>query len=275
MRIQWNQRLISSFLGYLDHVIQNEGEAFINTTGYFYPVSSPYQGLYAYSAPFRQMCSDVSIPSCSVLTGCYLNNTFVTVGTSGLSRINYPKGTLYFTGQLPFKPSGSYSYKECNIELTSDFEYDLLFNTQYVQNSHFNQNLSGLADKVKTTPAIFVKVKASENKPFAFQRIDDNVINLRLVVIADSEFQKQGLVNVIQNLNMREFLITTGNSALSYDGSYTGAKYNYTGQTFASGYWPLIKSSKIITVPFQGDYSNMTKTTAMCDLEISTVMVHP
>lgn len=275
MKIQWNQRLISSFLSYLDYKIQKEGEAFINTTGYFYPVSSNYNGLYAYSSPFRQLCSDTSIPNCNVLTGCYLGNTFITVGQSGLASVNYPKGALFFNTIPAVRPSGTYSYKECSIELTDKEEYKLLFETEYVANSKFNQVLSGLALDVKTTPAIFVKIKNIENEPFAFSRIDANTIDIRLVVVANSEFQKQGLCNILANLNMTEFKIVSGQSALTFNGDYTGRAYNYTGQTFSNDYWPLILSSQIRDIPSVSQYTDIKRSVALCDITVSTVMRHP
>lgn len=279
MNIQFDARLTSSFLMFLENWVLKQGQAYTNHSSLFYPISGNQNGLYTYSAPFRSFVSDIDVTGANVMTGVYLGGNFITIGQSGLQKINYPKGLVQFTGQIPSNVpiSGNYAVSEFNIELTDQSEYKLLFETKYVTNSKFQQNLTGLDAQTKTTPAIFVKVQNSENKPFAFSRIDNNQFLVRLVAICESEFQKISLCNVLKNLNMKEFKVISGNMPLDYMGSYTGSgiSYNYANLPIASGYFPLVWGSKIINIPLRGEYANISRNTAMCDLTVETIMRHP
>ncbi len=264
---------------FLENWVLKQGQAYTNHSSLFYPISGNQNGLYAYSAPYRSLVSDTDVTGANVMTGVYLGGQFVTIGTSGLAKINYPKGMIFFTSPIPSNVpiSGNYSISDFNIELTDQSEYKLLFETKYVTNPKFQQNLTGLDAQTKTAPAIFVKVQNSENLPFAFQRVDKNQLFLRLVMLCDNEFQKINISNVLKNLNMKEFRIISGNMPLDYMGSYTGSgvSYNYTNLPIASDYYPLVWSAKTITIPQRGEYSNVSKNSALCDITVETIMRHP
>jgi hypothetical protein len=276
MKVQFDNKLISSFLLFLDHEIQENGTAFYNASGLLYPINSTIQGLYAYATPYKQLCNDTAITGANIISGLYLNNNLVTIGQSGLYAINHYQGTAYFTGQLPASTvvSGNYAIKEFNVELTDQVEYKLLFETKFVTNSKFNQVLTGLPLDTKICPGVFVRFKIGENKPFAFGGLDDNNIKIRTVVVSENEFQKIGICNILKNLNLRVFPIINS-TPFDHLGNYTGIKYNYDNLSVNSGYYPLIMDAKVVDVPLVGEYTNITRNTAIVDFTISTIMQHP
>ena len=113
---------MSSFLLFLDHEILKKGSGFKNTSSLLYPTINKYAGMTTYSTPFKQLVNDTSIPGANVMTGVYLNNTFVPVGQSGLMAINHYKGTVEFSSPLPASTvvSGNYAVKDINIEFTAN-----------------------------------------------------------------------------------------------------------------------------------------------------------
>jgi hypothetical protein len=276
MTIQFDHQLLSSFALFLDNQIQSKGAAFTNYSGRLYPTASPITGVYAYSSPFRGLCYDDSVSGANVMTGVYLNGTFVGVGTSGLSRINHELGTVYFTGALPTNTvvSGRYALKQFNISITDEPDYKLLFETKYMVNSKFNQTLTGLAPDVKLAPAIYLKPKNFENKPFAFGRIDDNTIDMRAIIIADNQFNRIGVCNILRNLNMTTFPLITS-TPLNVLGEYTGATFNYTGLPQNPIYNPIIWESRVIETPKIPETEQITRNTAIVDFSIRTIMTHP
>jgi len=276
MQVQFDNRLISSFLLFLDNQIQSKGVCYTNYSGRLYPITSPYQGLYAYATPFKQLCNDTSISGANVMSGVYLNGVFVTVGQSGLYSINHKQGTAYFTGQLSSSVvvSGRYAIKDFNIELADQVEYKLLYETKYVTNSKFNQTLSGLPLDVKTAPVIFLRPKNIENKPFAFGGIDDNEMKIRAIIVADNEFQRIGVCNILKNLNLKGFSIVNS-TPFDYLGNFTGLNYSYSGLSYDTVYSPLITEAKVIDVPRVGELENFGRATAIVDFSISTYMRHP
>lgn len=259
----------------MDHEVQRRGQAYTNYSGLFYPVSGTRSDTFTYSAPYKQLCNDTSISGAQVMSGVYLNNNLISVGQSGLKYINHYEGALYFTGKLPnnTRISGNYAIKEFNVRLTDKPDWKLLFETKYVTNSKYNQTLSGLPFDVQTCPSIFIKVKDSQNVPFAFKSMDDNVMQIRTVVVADSEFEKVAACNILKNLSYRPINLIN-NTPFDSLGNMTGVNYNYDTLSVDSAYLPWIMGVKVIDVPQQGPYQDINKNMAIVDFELSTVMRH-
>lgn len=272
MQVQLDNRIISSFLLYLDHEIQSKGRAFQNTVVRFYPITSNYAGTYAYAAPYKPLCNDISITGVNVLSGVYLNNSYIQVGQSGLHAINHYRGTLYFTGQNPsnFVISGAVAAKEVGIKITDKQDWKLLFETQYVANGTHPVQMTGLAEDVETTPIIFLRYKGQENKPFAFSRLDNQTIAMRAVVVANNEFQRVALASILKNLNYCSIPLVNSTPFDSV-GNMTGVNYDYTQLSLDTSYTPMILSVKSIDLPQQGDYKNVGRNMAIVDFEISTI----
>jgi hypothetical protein len=275
MKVTHDVKTISSFLLFLDRVIQEKGEAYTNYSGVLTRTNNSHNGLYAYTAPFKSLVADAGISGASVMTGVYLNGNFVTVGQSGLSHINYNDGAAYFSGQLPASTvvSGRYAFKDFNIQISDQLEMKLLLETKYTSNGRYNQQLSGLPLDVVTAPIVFLKYKSSENLPFSFGGIDDNSIKIRAITICDNEFQKIGISNIFKNLNWSGFRMVNS-TQLNYRGDYTGLAYNYHNINFDSAYVPFIKEVKIFDVPWVGEYENMPKNAVLADFEIFAAMRH-
>ena len=81
MKPQYDNKLLSSFLLYLDNKILSKGEAFVNHSGLFYPVENFFNGYYTYAAPYKQIVSDASITGANKLTGIYLDGNFIVVAS--------------------------------------------------------------------------------------------------------------------------------------------------------------------------------------------------
>jgi hypothetical protein len=275
MKVSFDIKILSSFLLFIDHELQSKAEAFFNNSGRLYPVSTNVNGFTAYATPYRQLCNDTSISGANIMSGVYVNGNFVGIGQSGLRMINHDLGTAYFSGTLPANAvvSGRYAIKDFSIQYTDQIEYKLLFETKYVTNSKFNQTLSGLASDVKTSPAIFLRAKVTENLPFSFGGLDDNSFKIRAILIADNEFQRIAACNVFKNMNLRTFNVVDS-TPFDYLGNYTGLNYNYNNLSFVSGYESLISEVKVIDVPLKGEFENVPRSIAMVDFTVSTIMRH-
>ena len=275
MTVQFDTKLISSILLFIDHEILKHGRAFSNHSGRLYPITGGIQGLYAYAAPFKPLCNDTSITGATVMTGVYLNGNYVSVGQSGLHSINHNQGTAYFTGSLPSSTivSGNYAIREFGVKMTDKPEYKLLFETKYLTNTKHNQVLSGLPLDTETSPIVYVRTDDSENLPFAFGRVDNATVKIRVIVVADTEYQKVGVCNILRNLNTRQIPIY---ETLPFDrnGAFTGINYNYDNIAVDTGYYPWILKSRVLSVPIRDDMPNKEKKMAIVDLDVSTVMTH-
>ena len=92
MKAQLDNILMSSMIMWIDHQLLNKGEAFQNYNSQFYPITNIYNGFYSYGLPFKQVVSDSSISGANLLSGVYVNNSFIKVGQSGLTGINPNQG---------------------------------------------------------------------------------------------------------------------------------------------------------------------------------------
>jgi hypothetical protein len=279
MNIMFDQQYYGSLLLFLDNQILNQGQSYQNFSGFFYPINSYIYGVSAYNCGFRQIVSDTAISGANVMTGIYLNGNFVTPGTSGLWAINHSLATIYFTGNpLPSNTiiSGNFAIKDFNTDITDQQEYDMLFNTQFKTNPQFNQVLSGIDVNTKVSPSLFLKFHESEYRPFAFTRIDDNRLWVRITIVTENEYQRVGVSNILKNLKLRTFPIVTS-TPFDQMGNYTGILYNYNNLPTSPNYQPWIMTSKIISMPqrpFTEQTKNIERKIFLCDLSISCVMNH-
>lgn len=278
MKAHYENKVMSSFMLFVDHYLLEKGESYTNYSSYFYPTSNLYNGYYTYSAPFKQMVSDDSIAGAQVIKNLYVNGTPISPSSSNaptdLHGINHYKGQVYFTqDQGSAVISGDYSVKDFNVYLTNDPEQKLLFNTKYQLNPKFPQQLSGLAPDAQPYPAIFLKNMGGSNEPFAFGGADNTITNARLVVMADSSFKLDAACGILKDLKYKRIPIAED---LPFDamGSYTGLNYNYNTLTTTLG--PLIWNARVSKMTMMGDFERLNTDvfSAFVDFELQTVRVH-
>lgn len=228
MKIQYANKLTSSFLLAVDHAILSKGEAFTNTSGLFYPVSGTIYGLNAYSTPFRQLVNDESISGSIVVSGVFVSGAFLQPGQSGLVSLNVSEGMAYFSGR-PTAVSGVFSTKEINTYLTTEPEEFLLFETKMTPKTRYPQTLTGMAPGDQVFPIVFVKPINAENTPFCLGGTDYKTSMFRVVVLAETQFQLYAICNILEDMAHKRIpmLNVTG---LPFDaiGGFSGVPYNYT-----------------------------------------------
>lgn len=272
---QYENKLISSFLLHIDHRIQSYGLAYTNYSGLLYPIPSMIYGQYAYATPFKQLCNDISVSGAQIMSGVYLNGNHVSIGQSGLSAINHYEGAVFFNNPLPANTvvSASYAVKDFSVEITDQPEYKLLFETKYLTSTKYNQTLSGLDLDTKTSPIIFLRSKVGNPEPFALGGIENKKKTIRAIVIADTEYQRVAVCNILKDLMYSPFYITT---QLPFDaaGNMTGINYNFNNLTQSSGYFPWIFNVKEVDIPRADTFRTMPKNMSMVDFNIQTLALH-
>jgi len=233
MKAQFDNRVMSSLLLFVDHKLLDHGEAFDNHSSYFTEANQTYANYFNYSAPFKQLVSDVSIDGANVMTGVYLDDSFIIPGQSGLNSIDYKNGQVNFTQQITGnnRISGNYAVKEFNTYLTTLSEEEILFESKYHVKPKTHQTTTGLAPSAQTFPAIFVKNVSSENVPFSFGGTDQTNFNARLVVLADSAYNLDAACSILKDVVKSNVYFIQDELPYNALGAYTGVAYNYTGLT--------------------------------------------
>jgi len=235
MKPQFDNQIMSSFLLWFDNKLLSKGEAYQNTTGEFYSVSDEFYGYDTYASSYSQLVSDVSVSGVVIPTGLYVGNNLVNVGeggSDGLYAIDYGNGRSYWSGTQSSNVTGSFSIKDFNVFLTNSTEDEILFQTQYTNRNEISTVVpTGLEAGTKTYPVVYLKNNGSFNEPFAFGGQDNTVMNVRAIVIADSQFDIDAIGSLFRDLKTTNISIFEASEMpFNQFGYYkNNIQYNYTG----------------------------------------------
>ena len=248
MKAQLDNILMSSMIYWMDNTLLLKGEAFTNFAGKFYEIKNLYSNLYTYGLPFKQIVADNTITGANLLSGVYINNTFVTVGQSGLSGINPNQGQVYFsTDQSSNQLSGKYAVKDFNLYLTSKAEEEILFETQYKIRPRTTQDLTGLAPNFITCPAIFIKNNGGVNEPFGFGGEDRTEMDIRAIILSDTIYNLDAVISIFRD-KARTYIPLVNISESPYNSLNSINNGYYSYNSFCTGKIGTINSFFIDSV---------------------------
>ena len=234
MKALFDNQVMSSFLLWFDHTLLNKGDAYQNTTGQFYSVSDDYFGYDTYASSYSQFVSDASITGATIPTGLYAGNTLVNVGEGGgdgLYAIDYGNGRSYWSGTQSSNVTGSFAIKDFNVYLTSRTEDEILFQSQYTNRNKISSVVpTGLEPDTLTYPVVYIKNDGSNNEPFAFGGQDNTIINVRAIVIADSQFDIDAIGSLFRDRRFEQIgILEPSEMPFNQFGYYRSSQYDYTG----------------------------------------------
>ena len=231
MLSQIDNKLVSSFQLYLDHLILNKGQSYFNYSGTFYPINSPYNGYYTYGGEFAGTVYDNSVSGANVTNQVYINNVLVGTGTSGFMGYNYEKNWAIFnTNVSNYTISGYYSVKENNIRLTNDSEETILFKTKYTKNLSYPMLKTGISEGTVTYPCVWLREDFSDSQGFALGGLDQVNHTIRAIVLTDSLFSLHAIQSICRD-NVRTLVPIFNASEMPFGplGTLRSGTYSYTG----------------------------------------------
>ena len=263
--------LTTSLLLFLDNQIQQQGVAFTNQSSLFYPAQQEVAGTYTYTAPFVQMCNDTSVSGANIISGVYLNNTWVGVGTSGLISINHYLGAVNFSQPIPngVQISGNFAVKDINLYLSDTVDYKVILNQKFAVNPKYGQIVTGIEEDCKVMPAIFLVPKSQEAVGFSFAGVDDLRLKMRGMIVTENVYQRVAVGSILRNLRLKSLPYIAA-TPFSYDGSYTGTPYSYYNLPINPTYSPVIMKAVVTEIPEIGTYKPLTAQFSMVDFLISS-----
>lgn len=246
MQPQLDNKIVSSFLLYLDNYITSQGQAYTNWSGNLYQVKSNLANTYIYSTRYQPLVSDASIAGATVMTGIYLNGSFLTTGQSGFLDINYKKGYVYFSNPVTGTLSGNYAVKDYNFNLTNDSEISLLFENKQYLRPKVGQNVTGIYTDESTFPVIFVRSNGGFNSEFAFGGLKETYYNLRIITIADSQFLLDATNSLLRDIYQKYVPLFEFNE-MPYNsrGGLKSGVFNYTGMIYGKPPHLWIKEANV------------------------------
>lgn len=290
---QYDSMATSSFMLFFDNRICSQS-GFYNVSTLAYPITvganqtnygfmsngqiRPYS---VYSFPFSQIIADNSIVGTNKLSGIYINNSFITVGNSGLSGINFDKGQVYIdpnnAPQIQ-SISGIYSVKEINVTLSEYADSSVLFETKLALRNKFVQKPTGLNNNQITYPVCFIEnASAPTNSPWQIGGIDQTRSIFNLYFFGDTLFQKNNFMSLCKDMAWKyvPLILNPTNFPFNNLGYYinTGG-YNYNQLTtgyISSGTSALIEDVTITEFGKRGILSEIENMTTESYFTLVTV----
>ena len=278
MKVQFENKLMSSFLQFVDNKILEKGDAFTNHGSNFYPVNNLYSGHYTYAAPYKQLVADESVDGATVMNQVYVDGSPISVGANNFVGINHYEGQVYFDSDQGSKAiSGNYSVKEFNVYLTNEPEEKILFEDKHHIKPMVSGDISGLSPEVQTYPAIYLKNNGGDSIPFAFGGVDNSRTQIRAIVLADSSFKLDAVCGILKDTHKREVQIldTLPFNAMN---AYTGVNYNYTGLKDSHSLTnphPIIWEVNVSKNVTRGEGLNLGVFTAFVDFQLQYIRKLP
>ena len=241
MKPQFDNKVMSSFFLWFDNKLLDKGEAFENVTGQFYDASEEYQGFSTYASSYSQFVADASITGATIPTGVFVGeNNLVNRGeggATGLFDINYLDGKVYFSGDQTADITGSFAIKDYNVYLTNQPEDKILFETKYTERNKIDITPTGLEAGTKTYPVVYLKSMGSSNEPIAFGGQDQTTINIRAIVLAQSQFELDAVGSIFRD-TQKTLVPLFEESEMpfnSFGGYKDGDQFNFTDDTSSKG----------------------------------------
>lgn len=225
MKVQFDHQLMSSFKEWFEYQLLNKGSCYNNHSSEFFDIRDSYNGLHTFSAPQKNFVYDSSLSGPNIMSGVYVGEAFITVGTSGLIGIDYQEGNVYFSSPPPDTVSGDYCVKEISVQFSNKPEEELLFETKYALNDIAT---TGLADNVEVYPAAFLINNYSNNDEFSFGGQDKTIFEIRAVIAADSNFMADGITSIFRDTNRKYVpLMSEDEFPLNVYGDLRAEQFNY------------------------------------------------
>tara|TARA_Y100000004_G_scaffold61117_1_gene68416 strand:+ start:320 stop:1231 length:912 start_codon:yes stop_codon:yes gene_type:complete len=259
MIAQWENKVMSSMLLFLDNQICDKGQGYTNVTNQeAYLIDSNYSqltfnlanhNLYAYALPFKQIIIDESVTGANICKTVQVSQDGAHYSTwspsfpgpnTELNCILHHKGQFLFDENIAdlgyTNVRATCAVKDFNIYISSKFEEDLLINTKYQVNPKINQTLAGLPDNTETYPAIFLKNMGGTNQPLTIGTRTQNVkTKVRAVVMADSAFNLDAVCNILKNTCYLDLpILESNNLPFNSIGGYRGVIYDYSIESAAA-----------------------------------------
>ena len=291
MKVQYENKVMSSLLLFVDHEVTQKGDAYTNHGSAFYKIDSLFSDYYVYASPYKQLVSDTSITGSAtpeILTGIFFSAPGTTDYTEGpmfvqsgappwgFDSVNHMQGQLYFTGDSDpvggSGISGSYAVKDFSVFLTSMPEEQLLFETKLNLNprtSDLNSS-AGMEANTQSYPAIFIKDNGGRSEEFAMGGVEDTIVNARAIVLADSMFSLDAACGILKDTVRKNMpIIEQSDLNLNALGAFTGVNYNYTG-TATGAYCYIDRVTVSKNIANRGDFENLNPNvfSAFVDFEL-------
>lgn len=203
---QFQHKITSSFTLWFDNYLLTKGQAYTNTTGYFYNYAderlpAEYK---VFGSSYKQWVSDSSISGATIPSGVFINGSFsgraTGVDNSTSSKIlDFDNGRVLMSGaSTESVVTGSFAVKDFNVYYSNETEEDLLVENKFMPRNKIGTDLNPtyVQPYDQVVPVIYICNSAADNKAFAFGGMDQTITNFSVVVITENPYQLDSALSI-------------------------------------------------------------------------------
>lgn len=207
--------LLASFKEWFDHVLLDEGGAYLNRTARLFHDSSKRLGnsYTTYTSPYQQWVYDSSITGANIPTGITgdPDHPVINRGDSGM-RFDFVNGGVILGDDRreDLYVFSSFATKDINSYITTRPDEKIVFETKFDFAPEMREATTGTPMDTVVAPAAFIKSVQSEEQGFCLGGTNKNYHNIRVLVVSNSELQLVGLGSIFKKKKNKCIKILAG-----------------------------------------------------------------
>lgn len=256
MKVQLHNKALASFAQWFDHVLLDDGQAFVNHSGNLYSQNDSRlnSSIYKYASPHKQWVADSSVSNANIPTGVNVNGVY-TPFIDGSLFPDWNNGRILSTSELTGNLTANYATKEFNTYITNQREEEIIFQSRYEVNPYYGLNVaSGIQPYVHAWPACYITYREMLNEPWSMGSSDfqKEQLNFRVIAITNNTMHLDGLFSLFMQkkdkcFKLLEFTDDPFNRYGGFKNSFSGV-YNYNDVANARN--DMVYVSKVSTSKF-------------------------
>lgn len=230
MKEQFNHKLISSFYLWIDELILERGQGYVNKNNVVLnrqiDRSNPLQ--YSWASPHQHWVWDSGISGANFINTVSTTSGNILDRTSGV-KFDYVNGRVLSSHNWGATLTGSYAKKEFNIYTAEEDEVDLYL--EYILDSNKDLALAttGAHPYGFVAPCVILTLTNDVNEPFAFGGQDKTKAVMRAFVITNNKFNKEAIASLCRDrARTCMALMPTAEMPINEYGDVKNGAYSYT-----------------------------------------------
>lgn len=197
-----SHQIVSSFKVYLDYMLLDKLQAYVNKTTNLYPYTDPsYPNKAIYGSPYAQWVYNGSASGVVVPSGVS-GGGFLARGQSGLV-IDYKNGRIILNSGVSDTFTANISVSEVNTYVSTLPDDKLLAQTNFSIIPDLKPANTYLPPRQLVLPAIFIRLISKDNEPAMFGGGEWTDFNLRLSCIMTDNTKLLAVEDMLADLERR------------------------------------------------------------------------
>lgn len=224
---QYNHNMATSMVLWLDNLLCDHGQAYVNETGLFYRQYDPSTRGNIWATPYKSLVFDSCTSGANILSGVYTSSGQFLTRESGLV-IDFLGGRVISPHNWGNTLSGVYARKEVNVYFSTEEETNFWLEHIYKEDANISYANTGVKPTRFAAPCIILTNSTSQSVGFALGGTKTTKNTLRAFTISDTNYLQEGINSLFaDSVNHYVPLASYSDAPIGTSGDLKGGIYNY------------------------------------------------